>query len=80
MTMDVAFFRQFFDVGGVAINPAEYNESTPVVVAELSNAQAGEIFGVSKVKNGNRMANIYLNSMCVVFYPGTGKARAWLTV
>lgn len=28
----------------------EYNDETPVVVAELSNAQAGAVFGVSKIK------------------------------
>ncbi|KAF7325675.1 hypothetical protein MKEN_00417400 [Mycena kentingensis (nom. inval.)] len=79
MTMDVAFFRSFFG-GHAKITPAEYNKDTPVVVAELSNAQAGEVFGVSKVKNGNRMVTLHLQSMMVVFYPPTGKASAWLTV
>ncbi|KAJ7048823.1 hypothetical protein C8F01DRAFT_1266556 [Mycena amicta] len=54
LTMDVAFFRSFFG-GHARITPAlaEYTPSTPVIVAELSNTQAGDVFGVSKVKNGN---------------------------
>lgn len=83
-----------------------YNDQTPVVVAELTNAQAGAVFGVSKIKvsfltqaqserriprkiadgiapltkNGNRYEQIDLAMMCVVFYPPTGSAKAWLTV
>ncbi|KAF8899659.1 hypothetical protein CPB85DRAFT_186633 [Mucidula mucida] len=52
--MDVAFFRSFFGSAGVAIVPASYDESTPVVVATLTNRTAGAVFGVSKIKNGNR--------------------------
>lgn len=54
--MDVTFFRAFFDadVKGVSITPAEYDETVPVIVAQLSNDTAGQIFGVSKVKGGNR--------------------------
>lgn len=57
-----------------------YDAKTSVVVAELNNEQAGEVFGVSKVKNGNRMVQISLQSMCVVFYPIKGRASAWVTV
>ena len=56
-----------------------YDAETPVVVAKLDNEQAREVFGVSKVKNGNRMVQINLLSMCVVFYPAKGRASAWVT-
>ncbi|KAF7316465.1 hypothetical protein MIND_00165600 [Mycena indigotica] len=79
--MDVAFFRSFFG-GHARITPAgdNYSKDSPVIVAELNNSQAGDVFGVSKVKNGNRMVTLHLQSMVVVFYPATGKANAWLTV
>jgi len=79
VTMDVVFFRSFFG-GNAKIAPQEYDQSTAVVVAELSNAQAGTVFGVSKIKNGNRYSQYHLSSMIVVFYPATGKASCWLTV
>ncbi|KAF7344357.1 Reverse transcriptase, RNaseH [Mycena sanguinolenta] len=79
VTMDVAFFRSFFG-GHASITPADFSQDSPVVVAELNNSQAGEVFGVSKVKNGNRMTTLHLQSMMVVFYPSKGKASVWLTV
>lgn len=57
-----------------------YDGNTPVIVAELDYAQAGEVFEVSKVKNGSRIVEINLRSMCVVFYPAKGRASAWVTV
>ncbi|KAI1098439.1 hypothetical protein F4804DRAFT_338205 [Jackrogersella minutella] len=41
---------------------------------------SGEIFGVSKIKNGNRYATVSLASMVVILYPGEKKAQAWITV
>ncbi|KAJ7635046.1 hypothetical protein FB45DRAFT_744186, partial [Roridomyces roridus] len=79
LTMDVAFFRSFF-VGHASITPSDFSQESPVIVAELNNSQAGEVFGVSKIKNGNRMVTLHLQSMMVVFYPATGKASAWLTI
>ncbi|KAJ7255835.1 hypothetical protein B0H12DRAFT_523828 [Mycena haematopus] len=79
VTMDVAFFRSFFG-GHASVTPADFSQDSPVVVAELNNSQAGEVFGVSKIKNGNRMTTIHLQSMMVVFYPSKGKASVWLTV
>ncbi|KAJ6615121.1 hypothetical protein B0H10DRAFT_2220625 [Mycena sp. CBHHK59/15] len=79
LTMDVAFFRYFFG-GHATITPQDFSQESPVVVAELNNSQAGEVFGVSKIKNGNRMTTIHLQSMMVVFYPSMGKASVWLTV
>ncbi|KAJ7485802.1 hypothetical protein FB451DRAFT_1363603 [Mycena latifolia] len=79
VTMDVAFFRSFFS-GHASITPHDFSGDSPVVTAELNNSQAGEVFGVSKIKNGNRMTTIHLQSMIVVFYPPKGKASVWLTV
>lgn len=62
------------------ISLLEYDDKTPVVVAALSNAAAGEIFGVSKVKGGNRYATVHLAAMVVILYPASKKAQAWLTV
>ncbi|KAK7044443.1 reverse transcriptase [Favolaschia claudopus] len=79
VTMDVAFFRSFFG-GNASITPADFSQDSPVVTAELNNSQAGTVFGVSKIKNGNRMETIHLSSMMVVFYPSKGKASVWLSV
>ncbi|OCL06529.1 hypothetical protein AOQ84DRAFT_321313 [Glonium stellatum] len=79
LTMDLAYFNSFFRnpelKTPIDITPSTFDASTPVVVAELGHAQAGELLGVSKVKGGNRMATTYLASMCVVFYPAKGNAR-----
>ena len=80
MEMDVVFFRQFFNDQGVDCVPAEYSETTPVVVAELCHEEAEEIFGASKIKNGSGNETAYLESMCVVLYPQIGKACVWLTL
>ncbi|KAG5647851.1 Acyl-coenzyme A oxidase 2 [Asterophora parasitica] len=77
--MDVAFFRSFFG-GNAKITPQEYDQTTAVVVAELNNPQAGAVFGVSKIKNGNRYSEYHLRSMMVVFHPSAGKASCWLSV
>jgi len=82
LDMDVAFFRSFFGAGitGIKITPEIYDENTPIVVAELTYHAAGEVFGVSKVKGGNRMATIHLAQMCVTLWPQEKRAKAWLTV
>lgn len=59
---------------------SEYDDQTPVIVAQLSNTAAGEIFGVSKIKNGNRYSTLHLAGMVVILYPVEKKAQAWLTV
>ncbi|KAK3619750.1 hypothetical protein LTR56_023835 [Elasticomyces elasticus] len=85
LTMDMAFFRSFFVSNPaltkpIDVQPASFDEETAVVVAEIGNAAAGELLGVSKVKGGNRMMTTYLRSMCVVFYPKDQKCQLWLTV
>src|SRR5438046_8172710 len=69
------FMSSDWEVGGKA-DWIDFDERTPVVVAELNHNQAGEVFGVSKVKGGNRMVTTYLLSMCVVLYPAQKRARA----
>lgn len=50
------------------------------MVVVLNRDQAGEIFGVTKVKGGNRVEQTYVQSMCVVLYPAQKRAMAWVTV
>ncbi|KZP18733.1 hypothetical protein FIBSPDRAFT_893318 [Athelia psychrophila] len=80
MTMDAPFFRAFFGTNGIVIAPSTFDETTEIVVATLTNAQAGAVFGVSKIKNGNRYQSYDLAKMVVIFYPKTSQAEAWLTV
>ncbi|KAH7113355.1 hypothetical protein EDB81DRAFT_670264 [Dactylonectria macrodidyma] len=85
LQMDTAFFRTFFVDNDklskpLPITPPEFDETTPVVVVDLSHHQAGELLGVSKVKGGNRLATTHLAAMCVVFYPSRGTAKIWLSV
>ncbi|CAJ2507521.1 Uu.00g087070.m01.CDS01 [Anthostomella pinea] len=56
------------------------SRKTPVIVAQLSNAVAGKIFGVSKVKGGNRFATIHVAAMVVILYLEAKKAQAGVTV
>jgi hypothetical protein len=56
-----------------------YDETTPIIVAELGNKEAGEVFGVSKIKNGNRYTTINLARMCVVLHPPKKVATAWVS-
>ncbi|PMD64273.1 uncharacterized protein K444DRAFT_609225 [Hyaloscypha bicolor E] len=78
--MDVSFFRSFFGGDhGVQITPEVYDEKTPVVVAELRNKEAGEVFGVSKIKNGNRYETVHLFRMSVILYPLKQTASVWIS-
>ncbi|KAK4543709.1 hypothetical protein LTR36_005354 [Oleoguttula mirabilis] len=83
--MDTAFFRSFCVDNSslsqpVEVTPSTFDDSTPVVVVELTFLAAGEVLGVSKIKGGNRYATTYLSSMSIVFYPAEQKCRLWLTV
>ena len=57
-----------------------YDDKTPVIVADLSHHQAGELFGISKVNGGNKYTTIHMRSMCVILYSKDKKARVWVTV
>lgn len=85
--MDLPFFRSFFEKNpkltsplAIVPSPETISNDTPVVVVNITNQQAGEIFGVTKIKSGNRMETTHLALMCLIFYPGTGKATVWTTV
>ncbi|KAH8670745.1 hypothetical protein BGZ61DRAFT_537377 [Ilyonectria robusta] len=85
LQMDTAFFRTFFVDNDklskpLPITPTEFDDTTPVVVVDLSRNQSGELLGVTKVKGGNRLATTHLAAMCVVFYPSRGMAKIWLSV
>jgi hypothetical protein len=49
------------------------------VVAELRNKEAGEVFGVSKIKNGNRYETVHLFRMSVILYPLKKTASVWIS-
>ncbi|KJZ69678.1 hypothetical protein HIM_10925 [Hirsutella minnesotensis 3608] len=85
LQMDTAFFRTLFVDNDklskpLSVTPAEFDDTTVVVVVDLTHHQAGELFGVSKVKGGNRFATTHLAAMCVLFYPTRGTAKIWLSV
>ncbi|KAI0103290.1 hypothetical protein GGR51DRAFT_561720 [Nemania sp. FL0031] len=80
MDMDVVFFRGFFGNNDkINVTPMDYDESTPVVVAQLSPVAASEVFGVTKTKNGNRYKTVHLSAMVVILYPERKRAQAWVT-
>ena len=84
MTMDLTFFRNFFVdneslTKPLDVVPKEFDGTTPVVVIDMGNRAAGEILGVSKIKNGNRMATTDLDRLCVVYRPTEGKATVWIS-
>lgn len=83
--MDTIVFRASFVYNPALsipakVTPETFDETTPVVVVELSSNAAGAILGVSKVKGGNRMETTCLESMSVISYPTDMKCRLWLTV
>jgi len=68
-TMDAEFFRAFFGVPGAKMSPSTFDETAPVVVAEFGGKAGGEIFGVSKVKGGNRYVTNYVRRIAAILYP-----------
>ncbi|EJD44684.1 hypothetical protein AURDEDRAFT_166170 [Auricularia subglabra TFB-10046 SS5] len=81
-TMDVAFFKAFFDTGvaGVAITPSTYDDTTPVVTALFGYAAAGQLFGVSKVKGGNRYTENHIAAVMAVLYPAAKKFLMFFSI
>lgn len=61
--------------------PKQFDEDTPVVIGMLrSSAQAQEIFGVSKIRNGTRMGMWYGDKFDLVFLPSRRELRIWWTM
>jgi hypothetical protein len=56
-----------------------YDEKTPVIVAKRRNKEAGEIFGVSKVKNRNQFETVHLFRVSLVLYPPKKSATVWIS-
>jgi len=87
MDMDLVFFRSFFTnprhaglSSPLKITPAVFDETTPVVVADVTHKQAGELLGLTKVKGGNILETVLLAAACMVFRPAEGRCSMWLTV
>ncbi|PHH91196.1 hypothetical protein CDD83_1382 [Cordyceps sp. RAO-2017] len=82
--MDTLFFRAFFVENEnlsspVVTTPRVFNDSTPIVVAELSGRQAGEVLGERRVRRSRMRWKTQLMDMCVVFRPNIGRAKIWLS-
>ena len=83
MTCSVALFRTLVVPNASKVTPAQFDNSTPVVVAQLdSTEQIGKIFGVSKIRNGTRLGSWSASRMDLVFLPkeSSGQLRAWWTM
>ena len=83
MSCSVALFRTLVAPNATRIIPAEFDSSTPVVLAQVdSTQQIGKIFGVSKIRDGTRLGSWSASKMDLVFLPkeASGQLRAWWTM
>lgn len=83
MDMDTDFFRTFF-VESLCTSPprptpSDFNESSPVIVTEYDNVQAGELLGKDKVHGRHKFSPLILAKLCIVFRPPEGKATAFIS-
>lgn len=54
-------FERLVVKNALSVVPADYDDSTPVVVATVTGSDSmGEIFGASKIKGGTRMGSLEL--------------------
>ena len=83
MSCSVALFRALVVPNADKVTPAEFDGSTPVVLAQIdSSDQIGKIFGVSKIRDGTRLGSWSASKMDLVFLPkeASGQLRAWWTM
>ena len=83
MSCSVALFRTLVTPNATKVTPAEFDGSTPVVLAQIdSTEQIGKIFGVSKIRDGTRLGSWSASKMDLVFLPkeASGQLRAWWTM
>jgi len=83
--MDTLFFRSFFITNEkltklIETTPTEFDESTPVIIAEFSGTQASGMLAVTKTRGGNKYSTVYLAALMVIFYPTKGQAKLWMSV
>lgn len=79
--MSLELFRTLIVPQAESILPADFDESSPVVVAHIDGShELGEVFGKTKIKGGNRYSTYTADKMDVVFIPGKKSARLWWTM
>merc|ERR1712192_35191 len=84
MSCSIEVFRSLVVPNATKVTPAQFDSSTPVVLAQVdSTQQIGQIFGVSKIQDGTRMGSWSASKMDILFLlPGeaSGQLRAWWTM
>jgi hypothetical protein len=74
----IHIFKNLVVPNSVSVTPEVFNEETPVVVASIEGAlAAGEVFGKSKIKGGNRYETCEVEKVEFVYFPSTEEARLW---
>ena len=62
------------------VTPDVFSEDSPVVVARLNGAAAGEVFGKTKLRGGSMYKTWSADCVDVVYYPATATADIWWTM
>ena len=76
--LPIHIFKNLVVPNSVSVTPEVFNEQTPVVVASIEGAlAAGEVFGKSKIKGGNRYETREVEKVEFVFFPPSEEARLW---
>ena len=78
VSLPVEMFRTIVVPHACSVTPKDFSSNTPVAVALVKGSQAaGEVFGKSKIKGGNRMETRSMEKAEVVYFPQREKARVW---
>jgi len=76
--LPLEMFREIVVPHACDVTPSHFDASTPVVVASVRGRQAaGEIFGKSKIRGGNRYEQCEMEKAEIVYFPTKQKARIW---
>jgi len=76
--ISIDIFRRLIIPHAAEVTPVEFTSTTPVVVALVKGSKAaGEIFGKTKIKGGNRYEQCEAEKMELVFFPSREKMRVW---
>ena len=76
--MPMEVFKQLVVPHASKLTPDTFTATTPVVVALIKGREAaGEVFGKSKIRGGNKYEQRDMEKCDVVYFPASGKARIW---
>lgn len=71
-------FEKLVVPNSASVIPPVFSKETAVVVASIVGSQAaGEVFGKSKIKGGNRYEQCEARKVEFVYFPKKMKARVW---